>query len=967
MNPNRRFFVLDLVRGLAVLLMVLTHSIYFFHNRDNSFILSLETLGNTLCFVLFLFVSGATLYVAYLREDVDKTHVAKRSLRRILLLLVTYYLLALFISSKELLAADTVDKARIALDILIFRQLPSFTEYIPPFIAATLLVRLLPTQLAKIARSLKKTLLYSVGLYLIGFALYHVGVPTYIAPWKAFLVGGEGFYRFPIFQYAPVLLLGLYAGAKLIALEGRKQKIKFFGNSAIVAALAFVAVSVVTVYFTSFDGLLLRWPPSPAFLLLGIFVAMFLCYIFYLSKNLAKLPVLRDFMFIYGQNAYALFWTHIFILSFYQMIGGEKFSSPLILLLLFIVLAVVSVALATFLPFNFKLSLTLNKDSHEEQEDLLESQAIVHLGEEIAVSTNKEWRFLKKFFFLGSFEELGQKRLVKKRHILLISIIALIIVFSISPSVVREVETNLRENKIVQWWGDEYAYRQNIRVTNKESFTNLVKGEKIKIVIDHADLIDKYNADSLGRDLVLAYFDGKNTNKLDFTLQNGWNLRDTTFVVTLPTTILSHSDNIDLYLYFGGLLRTTVKSMDIENDVTKSDYRIILEKTEDYQVVAAVDKRWKVFAGDGTISEITFSAKTDLELSEPTVSWHILGSELTGTMSKIDHGTYETKIPISDFTPGIYEITSTIKDGDRAYQSQKCSFVVSEPVFVSWTIDWEGYDVKDAYLKAMEKISDDRSVPMSHYWNPRIYVTDTISPTIQEKLTDWLKTRLSKGDESGLHLHAFYDLVASAGVEVRETPNWGDNGDGYGVLLTAYTPEELAKIVQKSKELFAANGLSDPVNFRAGAWFADISTLTTLSALGFRTDSSGRTKYDFGRNKVSGTWDLQTVVQPYFPSTTDQNKSGVNDLSIMEIPDNGADSYWFTAQQMTDRFKQNYPTAVALDKTQFTFLSHPHWFDIDEQQRVTTLLDYIGLYREDKDSGPIIFTTVNTIADSWGK
>lgn len=967
MNSNRRFFVLDLVRGIAVLLMVLTHSIYFFHNRDNSFILSLETLGNTLCFGLFLFVSGATLYVAYLREEIDKGHVAKRLFRRILLLLITYYLLAFFVTGKELLIADFVSKAKIAFDILIFRQLPPFTEYIPPFIAATLFVKLLPAQLAKIARSITKTLFYSVVLYLIGYLLNHVGVPAYLAPWKAFLVGGEGLYRFPIFQYAPVFLVGLYTGAKLLALEGRKSKMKFFGNSAIITALAFVAVSVVTIYFTSFNSLLLRWPPSPAFLLLGIFVAFFLCYLFYLSKNFAKLPVLRDFMFIYGQNAYALFWTHLFLLSFYQMAGGEKFSSPLIILILFIALAVLSVALATFLPFNFKLSLTLNRDSHEEQEDLLESQAIVHLGEELAQSSNKEWRFLKHFFFIGSSGEPRQKRLVKKRHILLISILALLTVFSISPSVIRDAETNLRENKKIEWWGDEYAYRQNIRITNKEAFTNLVKGEKIKIVIDHATLVDKYQADLLGRDLTLAYFDGKNTNQLDFRLQNGWNLHDTTLVVTLPTTIQSHSDNIDMYLYFGGLLRTSAKSVVVETDITKSDYRVQPEKAENYQVIAAVDKRWKVFSSDGTIPEVTFSVKTDLDLNEPTVSWHLLGSELTGIMSQIDHGLYEVKIPISNFAPGMYELIADIKDGDQIYQSQKCGFVVSEPLYVSWTIDWEGYDAKDSYLTAMEKISADRSVPMTHYWNPRIYVTDTISSATQERLTDWLKSRLDKGDGFGLHIHAFYDLVASAGVEVRKTPNWGDNGDGYGVLLTAYTPEELAKIVQKSKELFAANGLPDPVNFRAGAWFADINTLTTLSTLGFRTDSSGRDQYDFGRNKIAGTWELQPISQPYFPSETDQNKSGVRNLSIMEVPDNGADSYWFTADQMIDRFKQNYPTSVVLDKTQFTFLSHPHWFDTDEQQRVISLLNYIDQYRADKDSGPVIFTTVDTIANAWEK
>lgn len=967
MNQNRRFFVLDLVRGIAVLLMILSHSIYFFHNRDNSFILSLEAIGNIFCFVFFLFISGATLYVAYLRDEIDKAHIISRLKHRILLLLVTYYLLAFFIVGKEFAATGSLEKLKMILDILFFRQMPSFTEYIPPFLFSTFTLMLFPLGLAKISRSLTKTLLLSIGLYFAGYLLNHLSVPAYLIPWKAFFAGAEGLYRFPILHYAPVFLIGLYAGSKLIALDGRKAKLKFFSNAGIVAALVFIFVTAMFYFDGSIGNLLLRWPPTPTFLLLGIGAVMLMCYFLFRSRNLSKLPILRDIILVFGQNAYAIFWTHIFLLSFYSMAGGEKISSFLLVLLLFVAVLILSLALATFLPFNFKLSLTLNRDSHEEQEDVLESQAIVQLGEEVAVSGRKEWRFLRRFFFIGLEPKPGQKRLVKKRHILLISLLALGVVLFFSPSIVKEVETGIRENKKIEWWGNEYGYRQNIRVTNKEALTSLVKGEKIEIVFDHSQLVDKYQIDPLGRDLALAYYNGKETNKLEYILKNNWDREDTTIIVTLPETIGQHNDNINLFLYFGGSFGPKVLANSSENILTKSDYVVSFEKVEQRQVLASVDTHWKIIDTDGKVPALLFTAETGIELKEPVVTWKIIGHDLKGTMVETDTNIYSVKISTNQLLPGMYNIVANISDGADLYQSQKCSFIVSNPLYVSWTIDWEGYDANEAYIKAMASIADEYDLPMTHYWNPRIYATTTITATRQAQLTDWLKSRVAKNDEYGLHLHLFYDLVESAGVEVRNTPNWGDDGDGYGVPLTAYTSEEQTKIIEKSRQLFEANGLENPLYFRAGAWFADLSTLTTLADLGFISDSSGRTSYDFGRNNIAGTWDLQPTTQPYFPSSTNQNISGTSNLSIIEIPDNGADSYWFTATQMIDRFNQNYPRDILTEKTQFTFLSHPHWFKPEEQQRAKTLLTHIGQYRADKDSGPVVFTTASIIGNAWSE
>ena len=53
--------------------------------------------------------------------------------------------------------------------------------------------------------------------------------------------------------------------------------------------------------------------------------------------------------------------------------------------------------------------------------------------------------------------------------------------------------------------------------------------------------------------------------------------------------------------------------------------------------------------------------------------------------------------------------------------TKEFSFNVSNPVYVVWSIDWEGFDVKEDYLKEMANISTKYGVPMTHFFNPYIY------------------------------------------------------------------------------------------------------------------------------------------------------------------------------------------------------------------------------------------------------
>jgi hypothetical protein len=223
------------------------------------------------------------------------------------------------------------------------------------------------------------------------------------------------------------------------------------------------------------------------------------------------------------------------------------------------------------------------------------------------------------------------------------------------------------------------------------------------------------------------------------------------------------------------------------------------------------------------------------------------------------------------------------------------------------------------------------------------------------------------GDEIGLHLHMFPDAVRDAGVEPKNEPTWGGGwSHGYDVLTTAYSKEELGEILYRAKGWFVSQDLGMPKSFRAGAWFANLDTLRALEAADFLVDSSGRTAYTFGTKSVPGFWDLSPTSQPYFPSTENQNSDlpGPN-LRVLEIPNNGADSFAFLGEEMIARFDANYEGQLLIKPAQVTFLSHPHWFNSDRQNKMRQVFEYIRQFEYRLGRGPVVYATLREVYDGF--
>lgn len=403
--------------------------------------------------------------------------------------------------------------------------------------------------------------------------------------------------------------------------------------------------------------------------------------------------------------------------------------------------------------------------------------------------------------------------------------------------------------------------------------------------------------------------------------------------------------------------------------------------------------------------------------NEQLTSNVVSGYFATSSLIHVGELLFEEKINVSSLPVGTYKANIIVEFDCGQSPGSYENIFISYPLYVAWSFDWEGYTVKNEYLEKIDALAEKHdNFPLSHLINPRLFITKTIPKVQRDHIRDWLVERKSnKGHSLGLHLHMFYenleaahidipkkDLVeleaefyalvgtstaSSSNTSVTSSPStiimfntstlkrkqlydvtyWGyPHDEGYDILVTNFNYRDLDKIVKWSKKIFKELGFGTPTTYRSGGWFADETTLKVLQDNGFTVDTSGRTKYNFGINKTPGFWDLSITSQPYQPNTKDQNSAKAPNMKIWEFPNNGGDSYWYTPEQMMERFNANWGVVgEPLEKrTMVVFLTHPDWFHIDEP-KVDKLFNYTDVYLHSRDSGPVLYKNLEDIYTIW--
>jgi hypothetical protein len=329
---------------------------------------------------------------------------------------------------------------------------------------------------------------------------------------------------------------------------------------------------------------------------------------------------------------------------------------------------------------------------------------------------------------------------------------------------------------------------------------------------------------------------------------------------------------------------------------------------------------------------------------------------------------WSASVGLEGVAPGeqTVEFLVRMKDGTDAVVATT-TFMLSAPVYLVWTLDFEGDAVTDEMLGNTFAINRTYFVPLTLLWNPRVWTTTQVSKERADAMRQWaMSVTSATSGEIGLHLHAWTDFVRAAGVTPRTSPSWAGRNDGYDVPLTAFDEAETKRLLDHALMLMADNGMPKPTSFRGGGLFANAANLRAVAAAGFTVDTSATPSGDFGQ--LTYPWTLLPGAQPYRPSRTDANVAG--DLPLLEVPNIAGNTYGhttFTIQRIINDDLAMLPAvgAPAMQRRAMTLVSHPSTIDATERAAIERLFGAFEPYRWDRDKGPLRYVTLSQLAKAY--
>lgn len=933
---------LDLIRGIAVLLMFAAHAIYFFHNDTSPLLQFIARSANTVVFTVFLFVSGAAAFFALTAEDRPTRSHFLHVLFHSFVLLVGYYAVAFVVfltRGGQDIAPDIAGKL---IPIFLFIHVPSFSEFLIPFILFSLTLIPLSSFYLLLAKRPYVGATIALALYILGVALYPLILP---APWreaKALFAGDEGLLRFPIFHYFGVFAAGLAWGRFLTqhpetSLRLKRSLLLFLGSFTIFV----LATGTHAATNLAFLNPLNRWPPSVGFLSAGT------TSIFFLSIFALSLPRVTTISRMYriirylGGDSFDLYITHILLLHVYQRFVDWRFAHPLPVFVMYVVLLSASSLLSSL-----------------------------------------NWRISPSLLSLGplTFSGLARHRIRKRYFGLIVILIAVTFLqlntgrqtTTIGGVVPREGVMGMpeegrrtcTEDQKSPWFDADYGYCRVVTIYNDHPTKALAKGDVVGLEVDLSGLFASGRAAPEGTDLLMVSAITSLPRPISQSLVPSGGANAIIFFALEEEIAPSTSDS-RYTLYYGSDM-PTVKPALVDRPITNLPSRVTTGSEEVYKLLLTRNRRWFLTASADTPPSPLVVTLTVREGTQgQAYQYEIRETGETGRMVQESEMVVTQAIDISDYPPGTYSVV-VFEAGNPDKRGRVLTFAVSAPLLVAATLDWEGWEVPQAALDTIRDLSNRHGeLPITHFFSPRVFVPERVAPEAAQKLVDFLlKRSQTHGDEVALHMHMHFDLVAAAGLTPKTEPAWGYRSEeGYDVATTAYDSQELRQLLSWAKNQFKVNGLPDPVGYRAGGWFADVSVLRALRDSGFLYDSSGRKNPT--RGPFAGIpWNLTATAQPYYPSVSNQNQTGLDALTILEIPNNGGNTNEYGADVLLENLSQNFNGQPLQEPIALVYISHPQWHTL-EFPRLEETLTGIDKVLYENDRGPAVYTTVRSIYDIW--
>ncbi|MBK1809480.1 hypothetical protein JHL18_02315 [Clostridium sp. YIM B02505] len=289
----KRDFSIDIFKGLLVIGMVLVHIMQFF--SDQAISPSVEyviNIGNVITFSGFVFCFGYVAEISYLERDLKNVY--RKIIKNSIKTLIAFYVSG---SAFQLFVAGSQIEWNTFKEIILLNTMPGWSEFLASFAYFSFVTLILFVPF-------KKVLSNKILFWIIFFSLFL----TCFIPYEkvtinqlGVLIGTNKFAAFPVLQYMPFYMLGMYF---------EKYDIKF--------NLAFAGGALLLSVYPLYEIIVLkappcRFPPSIAW----IVAPMFILYLYYLTAIiLERFALYLSPIIAFGQNVlFCLVVSNIFIFT----------------------------------------------------------------------------------------------------------------------------------------------------------------------------------------------------------------------------------------------------------------------------------------------------------------------------------------------------------------------------------------------------------------------------------------------------------------------------------------------------------------------------------------------------------------------------------------------------------------------------------------------------------------------------
>lgn len=304
---NKRIIEIDILKGIVITLTIFTHTLHFFA-KSSFFSNKIILISQLTSFSCFVFSFGFACYKAYINKPIFPR-------KKIFLTAAKIYTAFIISGLSYRLFIDNTLSLNGVIKILLFMDLPGYSEFLVFYFFITILVLIFGDKI-KYWMNSKKALLIVSAFVLLSYILPS---SVDITPLIGIILRGHKYAYFPVIPYLPIFILGMYCAK---------------GN--IYPNVKFVLISIFTVvvffYLKTIDLITFdRFPPSILWLILCICFINIMFFLVVKIYNLTKdndllLMILRNISLIGYNTLFCFLGSNIMIFVLSNFIQFERFT-----------------------------------------------------------------------------------------------------------------------------------------------------------------------------------------------------------------------------------------------------------------------------------------------------------------------------------------------------------------------------------------------------------------------------------------------------------------------------------------------------------------------------------------------------------------------------------------------------------------------------------------------------------------